>query len=317
MADKISRATHEGELKFPFVDPVSGLQQVISVRCANIDGGYRVINQSDFLELFGRSPNVSSSNKKSKFANLPPFLSAGNLEPYVEKLLGVSPDPIRYISKSNKVSKGYLADLISQTCKIYRIAYKENVLTKNQLHVFERCELISDSLLGVAIAALIDEATGYQYVRPENALRDLLKFYIQSDPRNWERQFTEDFYKEICRLRKWDYTPKQRTSAFAHVTVDLVYKRIQPGLWEELKKTNPNKTKYRYHQMLTDNIGNPHLQKHLISLIKLMQKCPTWNKFMYLVNAIHPINNEIQTDIFFELLADNPDEFEKYMGFVA
>lgn len=48
-----------------------------------------------------------------------------------------------------------------------------------------------------------------------------------------------------------------------------------------------------------------------------MKNCSTWNKFMYVVNTSHPINNEIQTDIFFELLADNPDAFEEYMGFAV
>jgi hypothetical protein len=311
------RATHEGNWDFPLVDPGSGLQEVLSVRCANLTDGSRVINQSDFLELFARSPNVSSSNKKNTFANLPPFLSAGNLKPYTERLLTVSPEPIRYISKNNKRSKGYLADLVPQTCRIYKAAKKEGVLTKNQLHVFNRCDSIIDLLAGIAIAALIDEVTGYQYIRPENALQELLRLYVQSDPRNWNRQFSESFYEEVCRLRQWKYTPNKRTCAFGTITVDLVYKRIQPGLWEELKKSNPNKTKYRYHQMLTDNIGNPHLQKHLLSLIKLMKNCDSWKKFMYVVNISYPINNEIQTDIFFELLADNPEQFEQYMGFVA
>ena len=207
--------------------------------------------------------------------------------------------------------------MFPQVCQVYKAAGKAKVLRENQLHIAERCDTIIDSLAGVAIAALIDEATGYQYVRPANALEDLLKLYVQSDPRNWERQFAEDFYEEICRLREWTYTPNKRTSAFARITIDLVYKRIQPGLWEELKRSNPNKTKYRYHQMLTDNIGNPHLQKHLLSLIKLMKNCRTWQEFVYVVSKSHPINNEIQTDIFFDLLADNPDNFAKCMGFAA
>lgn len=311
------RATHEGKLELPFFDPLSGLSLSITGECVNLTDGSRVITETIFLELLGRSSKAKGIDKKNFTDKLPSFISAQNLEPFIERHITVPTNPIWYISKTNKRRKGYLADLFPQVCQVYKAAGKAKALRENQIHVFERCDSIIDSLAGVAIAALIDEATGYQYVRPANDLQELLKLYVQSDPRNWKLQFTEDFYKEICRLRQWKYTPNKRTSAFAHITVDLVYKRIQPGLWEELKKSNPNKTKYRYHQMLTDNIGNPHLQKHLSSLTKLMKNCSTWNKFMYVVNTSHPINNEIQTDIFFELLADNPDEFEEYMGFAV
>jgi hypothetical protein len=48
-----------------------------------------------------------------------------------------------------------------------------------------------------------------------------------------------------------------------------------------------------------------------------MKNCRTWQEFVYVVSKSHPINNEIQTDIFFDLLADNPDNFAKCMGFAA
>jgi hypothetical protein len=264
---EILRATHEGKLKFPFIDPISGSMMSVTGECVNLSDDSRVLAETIFLELLGRSSKVKGVDKKNFTDKLPSFLSAQNLEPFIKRYITVPTNPIWYISKTNKRRKGYLADLFPQVCQVYKAAGKAKVLRENQLHIAERCDTIIDSLAGVAIAALIDEATGYQYVRPANALEDLLKLYVQSDPRNWERQFAEDFYEEICRLREWTYTPNKRTSAFARITIDLVYKRIQPGLWEELKRSNPNKTKYRYHQMLTDNIGNPHLQKYLLSLI--------------------------------------------------
>jgi hypothetical protein len=315
---EILRATHEGSLNFPFIDPISGLMMSVTGECVNLSDHSRIFAETIFLELLGRSSKAKGIDKNNFTDKLPSFISAQNLEPFVQRHITVPTNPVWYISKTNKKRKGYLADLFPQVCQVYKAAGKAKVLRENQLHIAERCDTIIDSLAGVAIAALIDEATGYQYVRPADTLQEeLLKFYIQLDPQVWKRQFMEDFYKEISRLRQWKYIPNKRTSAFAHITVDLVYKRIQPGLWEELKKTNPNKTRYRYHQMLTDNIGNPHLQKHLLSLIKLMKNCSTWKKFMYVVNISYPINNEIQTDIFFELLANNPEDFEQYMGFAA
>ena len=158
-------------------------------------------------------------------------------------------------------------------CRVYKSAYQNNALKKNQHHIAQRCDLILDSLADLGIIAFVDEATGYQYDRPKDTLQVLMELYLDKDPNRWNLQFKETFYEQISRLRKWTYVPRQRTSAFAYVTVDLVYKRIQPGLWEELKKINPNKKKYRYHQLLTHHIGNPHLREHLRAVTKLMQGC--------------------------------------------
>jgi hypothetical protein len=310
------RTTHEGQLNFSVFDAVSSTHQVISVKCANLDDGSRVIAESDFLVLLGRTSTYRKNDKKNSCVNLPPFLQANNLQPFIREDFPYASIPIKYISKSNVISRGYLASLLPEVCQVYKRAKRANALRVDQEHIFRRCDLIIDSLAEVGIVALVDEATGYQYDRPKDTLQALLELYVQKDPRPWEKQFTEKFYKGICKLRGWEYNPKNRTSAFSYVTVDLIYKRIQPKLWEELKKSNPNKQKYRYHQLLTENIGNSHLQEHLRGIIRLMDGASNWNMFMATVNHFYPINN-IQMDLFFDLLIQSPEDFDKYKDLVS
>jgi hypothetical protein len=59
------------------------------------------------------------------------------------------------------------------------------------------------------------------------------------------------------------------------LTENIVYKRLPEGVLEELKKLNPKddtgRRPHRRHQFLTDNIGNPHLEKHVTFAITLMK----------------------------------------------
>lgn len=310
------KATHEGDVSFPIFDYLTGESHVIKASCANLDNGLRVIAESAFLEILGRSPTYRRNDKKNRCVKLPPFLDAENLQPFITNEVLAASNSIEYITKTNTKAKGYTAQFLPEVCRVYKAAHKAGVLRKNQLHIYERCDLIADALINVAIAALVDEATGYQYDRPKDTLQALLELYVSPQPNKWSRQFQESFYKQVSRLKGWNYIPNSRTSAFGYITIDLVYKRIQPGLWEELKKTNPNKKKYRYHQILTEHIGNPHLREHLRAITKLMQGCNSWNQFMAVVNRTYPLN-DIQLDIFFDLLIDSPEDFEKYKDLVS
>jgi len=281
-----------------------------------LDNGLRVINQRAFLELLGRSSSIPG-NKKNLSDKLPPFLVAENLKPFVDRHLLTATNPITYITKTNNIAKGYLAELLPQVCQVYRIAARNGALRKNQLHIAARCELIADALITIGITALIDEATGYQDVRPKDNLQAMLELYLEKQAQPWKRQFAEDFYKEIHRLKNWKYTPNKRPSCLGNITVDIVYERIQPRLWDELKNVNPDKKKFRYFQFLSESIGNPHFQEHLRGLIRIMKGSSNWNMFYASLEHFYPKTNFVQMDLFFDLLVQSPEDLEKYKDLVS
>lgn len=147
-----------------------------------------------------------------------------------------------------------------------------------------------------------------------------LKIYLLDDPVKWRdrgRIFQEDFYKEVYRLQGWQFSPgkTQHPMKVAHITIDVVYQRLQPGVWEEMNKKNPRlngKRKHCCHQFLSDNIGNPHLRHHLYAVTRIMQGCKSWAEFVYELDRFHPKTNTVQMDILFELFHHHPEEHDRW-----
>jgi P63C domain len=97
----------------------------------------------------------------------------------------------------------------------------------------------------------------------------------------------------IARLRGWKYTEKvKRPSYLGHLTNDLVYARLAPGVLEELRRANPvgehGNRKSKHHQWLTEDLGHPKLLQHLSALVALMRASQTWDQFKTMVNMALP-----------------------------
>ena len=81
-------------------------------------------------------------------------------------------------------------------------------------------------------------------------------------------------------------------SYFGHLTNDLVYDRLAPGVRAELHRLTPRdekgRLKNKLFQRLTEDIGHPKLREHLASLIALMRASDDWDGFERLVNRALP-----------------------------
>jgi len=96
------------------------------------------------------------------------------------------------------------------------------------------------------------------------------------------------------------------------LTKELVYKRLPPGVLEQLTKLNPKddrgRRRHKHHQFLTEDIGHPHLSKHLASVTTLMRVSSSWGRFMKLMNKAFPARDEQQTLPFPEHEGDDGDD---------
>ena len=89
----------------------------------------------------------------------------------------------------------------------------------------------------VGIIALVDEATGYQYERPRRDLEEYLKKFLSDSLRRWVKTFPGDYFKHLCRLKGVQLRPDMKLPQyFGHITNDLVWRRIAPGLLRALKE---------------------------------------------------------------------------------
>ena len=140
----------------------------------------------------------------------------------------------------------------------------------------------------------MNEVTGYQDVRAKDALTRLLEAYIAKELQPWVRTFPEDFYQQLFRLRQLEYPTGtvKRPPYFGQITNDIVYKRLAPGVLDELKrvqiKDDAGRPKHKLFQRLTQNAGYPKLREHLGSVVTLMKLSADWNDFRNKLDQIHP-----------------------------
>jgi hypothetical protein len=148
-------------------------------------------------------------------------------------------------SHGGRTGFGYEATLLSDICEFILQCRDEGKLTRQQEKYARASEMILRALAKVGIIALVDEATGYQEVRDRLALQRILEMFISKELIKWTKRFPDDFYREMFRLKRWDF-PKfgtNRPQVVGHYTNDIVYDRLAPEILEELKRLNPPRRK--------------------------------------------------------------------------
>lgn len=258
--------------------------------CAILEDGRRVVWQREVVGLL-------TGNKKG---GLTRYFSPVNIQPFVpEKFREKTLDEASIVFEMDGVkAHGFEAEDIVDICKMYLQARNAGVLLANQIHLAAQSEIIVLSLAKVGISALIDEATGYQEIRDKRALQDLLDKYLRKEHAAWAKRFPDEFYKEMFRLKNWQYPSVTNTkpSVVGKYTNDLVYERIAPGLLEELETRNPKSDngnrKSKHHQWMTDDIGIPALSTHIMMIIALMRASRDWQHFMDMMSISLPKKNQ-------------------------
>lgn len=205
---------------------------------------------------------------------------------------------------SGKPVAGYRVELLADICEVMMDAKAQGLLTvPRQLLIAEQCYLLWRGFGRIGLAALVDEATGYQNVRARDALQQMLERYLRKELAVWVKRFPDEFYEQLYRLRGWEWRGMSvnRISACATYTNDLIYARIAPGLLEEMKNRNPvqetGRRKGSHHQFLTDEIGIPKLAQHFGSVLAYQRISRSWDEFMRYMDTYHARQgNTLQLD---------------------
>jgi len=256
-----------------------------SLTCAVLEDGTRILSTTAMFKAFDR-PRKGKNKEENAWTDMPVFMGANNLKPYVDKALSAGTHfSIKYIAKDKRILDGYKAEVLPIICDIYLQARQDDILLPQQLDMAHASEILVRSLSKIGIIALVDEATGYQLEREKDELQKLLSVYINSEFISWAVRFPDEFYKEIYRLRGWEYKGKAKTPYVGKITNWLAYYRLPEGILEELKRLNPilnEATKYRKHnlwQRLSKEQGVKHLDMLISTLTSMMRGCDTWEEF--------------------------------------
>ena len=262
------------------------------ISCAVLEDGTRVLVNRSLANAIGiKGGGTYWQKKKTGGAALPEYLSAKYLAPFIPEDVKIKlTNPISYENKQGVLTEGVSAELLADICDIYVKAGESGAFSDNQ-NVAENAYKILFAFSKVGIIALVDEATGYQYDREKDELQKILKAYIAEELLPWEKRFPDEFYKEIFRLNKWDFTVggiKERPGVIGTWTKKFIYSVLPPGVLQALlhatERNEKGKLKNRLHQHLTKEQGVEHLNKQIVSTVTLMNVSDTWKGFEKLWN---------------------------------
>ncbi|MBU1150450.1 MAG: P63C domain-containing protein [Proteobacteria bacterium] len=282
----LPKVTHRGVLKIPALD--------MEIPCFVLDDERRVISgrgMTTAIGMKGRGQGIAriAGHRMLEISdnnNLPVAIQTPI------KFRGGSP-------KINTPSDGFEATVLQELCEaILRARDKGLLKTEQEIRYGQYADILMRSFARVGIIALVDEATGYQVIRPRDALNAYLELIVRKELAAWAKTFPDEFYENIYKLKGWRWPgmQKNRFSIVAHYTRDLVYERIAPGLLQQLEARSPKNRnghrKNKFFQWLTEDIGHPILAQHLHSLIMFQRLALSnghgWNRFLRMVDKVLP-----------------------------
>lgn len=266
---KKDAATHRGIL------PIGGLQ----LECYVLKDGRRVFAKRGMARALGLKSEGGNAFLKT--------LSGKKLGSEIsDELREQLENPIVFSIAGAEPGHGFEADILVDVCKAVVRADEAGKLVEAQKPMAHQARAIINALAKVGIAALIDEATGYQTERGPDALRLLVQAYIEKEQREWEKEFPDDFYLTLNKVYGSDpYIAKasgavviNKPQHFGNFTNKYVYGPLENGeVLKELQRLNPKITatgtrKEKLHQFLSQGYGIEKLREQrqeVLTMLKL------------------------------------------------
>ena len=194
----------------------------VEVDCYVTDDGERLIagrGMQDVLKLLDE--NIPRQQKAG--SRMTRLLNNKVLNPLIYK--GKSAD--HFAPKKRRFQglmiAGYNAEMLVDICEGMLEARNQGLIkTARQGIVAAQCELILRGLAKTGIVALIDEATGYQNLRPSDALRSYFDQVLLKDLAVWFKRFPDEYNENIYKLKGWEWLgmSKNRNSVVGTYTKD-------------------------------------------------------------------------------------------------
>jgi len=279
-SEEVRTATHGDESHPLFIGD-------IALPCYVLDDGTRVFSQRGMFEALALK---SGGNAMRRFIDT----TKGSLS---SEIVGALEHPIKFRPPRGGPSAfGYPVTLLIDVCNAVLMAQDAGTLPESYKPFAARAEIFVRAVAKVGIVALVDEVTGYQDVRQKEALQAILDAYLRRELAAWAKRFPDEFYREMFRLRGWDWRGAGYSGhAAARYTNDLVYARLAPALLRELEQRNPridNRRQAKHHQWLTEDVGHPALAQHLHAVVAFMRASDSWDEFIRMINKGLPVKDD-------------------------
>lgn len=207
--------------------------------------------------------------------NLVEYLSVSGLKGFVDSDLVLGETKDFFISGTQFRGRGITAEQFEAIITGYVQALGAGALkTDRQREIATACAILSTAFIKLGIIAQIDEATGYQYERAQDALQVKLQAYIAEELRSWEPTFPDELWEQFGRLTNWQGPLHSRPKWWGHLVNELIYQAMDPDIAKYLKENKPKPFHgQNYHQWLTEDVGLKALIPHIYKIIGMAEKC--------------------------------------------
>jgi hypothetical protein len=248
-------AKHRGDLELGG-DPID---------CYVLDTGERVITLSAILKTLA---GVIASN-------LGDYLGVSALKPFLNSDLILGETIEFHIPGTQLRGRGIAAERFIEILNAYVKALEAGKLTtERQREIAIKASIVLGACAKVGLIALIDEATGYQFERAEDALQVKIRAFIADELRDWEKTFPDELWEQFGRLTNWKGKFHQRPKWWGHLVIELIYDALDADVAKYLRENKPKPQHGKnYHQWFTEDYGLKHLIPHIYKIIGMAENC--------------------------------------------
>jgi hypothetical protein len=207
--------------------------------------------------------------------NLVEYISIQGLKDFINKDLVLVESKDFFIPGTQFRGRGITAEQFEAILTAYVKALNAGTLTTpRQREIAITCAILSTAFLRIGIIAQIDEATGYQYVRAEDALQLKLRAFIADELRDWYKTFPDELWEQFGRLTNWKGGLHSRPKWWGHLVMELIYDALDPDIAKYLRENKPKPYHgQNYHQWFTEDIGLKALIPHIYKIIGMAETC--------------------------------------------
>lgn len=221
---------------------------------------------------------ISSGSTTKAIANvergsLQDYIGQKALSPFIDKDK-VLQETIKFsIPGTQWVAIGITTEHFELICRGYvQALYQGAALTDRQREIAIKCAVLTSGLTRTGLDALVDEATGYQYERAEDALQVKLRAFISDELRAWEKTFPDELWEEFGRLTGWKTPLQTRPKWWGKLVTELIYDTLDEDVAKYLKENKPPPGA-KWHSQLTEDVGIRQLVSRCYEVIGMSKTC--------------------------------------------
>jgi P63C domain len=248
----------------------------IELPCYVLSTGQRVIGRTSMNEML---TGIKGGGDLEAYLSVQVYKDFIKVEEVKQRMLAFRLPDVEGLDRN---VKGLPNDLVVDICTgmVSALdAYSHSGVPKmsaRQIAIATKAGMFLAACAKVGLDALVDEATGYQYERAEDALQWKLRLYLADAMRQWERTFPDELWKEFARLTGWKGSINSRPKYWGKLVMELVYEYLDPDVAQWLRENAPKpRHGQNYHQWLSDQYGLKKLIEHIWMLIGIAKTCST------------------------------------------